>query len=1268
MWTTDADDFLCFGNCFDTLLSLFLTPCEFFMKYSLSIGACFLFSFFFFIPSVFASTIISAPTTISSPTTWTLANSPYVVRGFGTVTVNSVLTIEPGVVVKFEPRRSVGRTNGLAVTDGGQMVAIGTNESPIFFTAGTDDTVGGDTNNDGSLTSPRGGDWDSLLFENDASVLSHVIIRHGGNQGRTFGSVEIENNSQVNISDATISESAKSGVWIAEPAVPTLTRLTIANNDDYGIAATVATPGATLLDSLVRNNHRGAMQVSVENGLEVLNTTFTDNQPQTIDLTGSTITRDTRWPYIPNLVYTRWHSERMVVNVGITLAIDPGVQVKMLRRSSLYVEGALQANGTEEAPILFTSYTDDTVGGDTNFDGALSAPAPGDLNGWGGIYFAEASPSSLSHIIFRYGGYSLDTVAAPNFSDNKVIHIESTDVDMDHVAIEHSHDTGVYVDGTSIITFDDSEIHHTPRGMEVYSDSAFAMRNNSFVSTSIFALNMHGAGQIDATRNWWGDESGPLPAGRGEIVAGNVLYDPWIGKRDPVILIPGILGTEMWRGEELLWPNALAMLFSPSDDFMDPLGMSEGGGSQYTDVLYGDVIREVDYIAGSFIYLDSLISNFENSGYNENIDLFVFPYDWRLDIQTNSGRLNDKIVEILAQTGADKVDIMAHSMGGVLTKQYVVDYGGNDADTIIFVGTPHMGSPDAAKTLLFGSDAGMAFGPISLLNQAEIKKIARNMTSVYQLLPSERYFSDVGRYFDDLTQPLVPDYSATMDFLATQDLNESHLSRADAFSSALDNFAIPEDVNAFSISGCKEPTLGQIIRRNSGVEDEYALGFIAGDGTVPLGSSDALDLPTSHRFYLNSTNHGGMPSEEDARQLIVDLIRRPDLVPTTSDNVTHSRTGCTIHGRVISVHSPVDLHVYDAVGNHVGPTPDGNLDLGIPGVAYENIANNKFVFLPDGVDYEVELDATDTGTFNMRVADVADSQVVQTVYYNSVQIIPESVGQLTLSDLELDYEGSGEFSVVPVTAVLDATSSLDMTKPVTQIQTDPSAWTREPVTVTLSASDDNSGILRTEYSLDNGITWYEYSSPFEIISEGIRVSLRSVDRVGNVEEVKLEDILIDVTPPEVALTLDPITKQIVMTGVDVSGTTVTTTSPNVFAITDEAGNTTELQTTLTTTTNGAGYSTLSWQITQMRRNGGDWQVPERNQIFAQWQIDDDGVLVWLQEALQVKNEFYIIGKYETATNETTIWRKGSSGLQEEGKVSGIVLPTLQTDDLSFIYY
>ena len=317
----------------------------------------------------------------------------------------------------------------------------------------------------------------------------------------------------------------------------------------------------------------------------------------------------------------------------------------------------------------------------------------------------------------------------------------------------------------------------------------------------------------------------------------------------------------------------------------------------------------------------------------------------------------------------------------------------------------------------------------------------------------------------------------------------------------------------------------------------------------------------------------------------------------------------------------------------------------------------------------MEVEETDAGTFNMRVADIEDSAAMQTAYYNSVPILPESTGVVGLdATLQLDYFGNGAYETVVASAVLDADASLDFTKPVTHISFTPDVWTREPVEVALSASDGNSGILRTEYSLDSGVTWQRYITPFVVGAEHVAVLYRSIDRAGNIEEAQSQAILIDLTAPEAALMIDSTTRQVFVTGVDASATVVAHPDASIVVITDEAGNSTELQTIVVTSTNLVGYSTLSFQITQVRRNGDNWQTPERNQIFTQWQIDDTGALVWLQEALQVKNEFYIIGRYETATNETTIWQKGSSGLQEEGRVVGIALPTLQTDNLSFIYY
>jgi hypothetical protein len=113
---------------------------------------------------VFAQTIIS---TSNVSGTFTLAGSPYLIQTSINVPANQVLTIEPGVVLKFIPE-----TNFSVY---GQLIANGTSVQPIIFEA-TDTTGWHDQN----VTT---GGWRGLHFKyytdvaSDQSVFNYCVVR-----------------------------------------------------------------------------------------------------------------------------------------------------------------------------------------------------------------------------------------------------------------------------------------------------------------------------------------------------------------------------------------------------------------------------------------------------------------------------------------------------------------------------------------------------------------------------------------------------------------------------------------------------------------------------------------------------------------------------------------------------------------------------------------------------------------------------------------------------------------------------------------------------------------------------------------------------------------------------------------------------------------------------------------------------------------------------------------------------------------------------------
>ena len=93
---------------------------------------------------------------------------PYFFDRNFTVNSGGTLQIASSNIVKFN--------SGVRLTINGKLKANAGMGENIYFTAYTDDNLGGDTNNDGMLTTPGSHYWDGIQF-NDASIDSACIVR-----------------------------------------------------------------------------------------------------------------------------------------------------------------------------------------------------------------------------------------------------------------------------------------------------------------------------------------------------------------------------------------------------------------------------------------------------------------------------------------------------------------------------------------------------------------------------------------------------------------------------------------------------------------------------------------------------------------------------------------------------------------------------------------------------------------------------------------------------------------------------------------------------------------------------------------------------------------------------------------------------------------------------------------------------------------------------------------------------------------------------------
>ncbi len=161
-------------------------------------------------------------------TSWNNPDITYVMDGNGagvTIPVGVTLTLGAGQIIKVTNRREAFIVNGT-------LKALGTEADPVICTSFDDDSVGGDSNNNGTNSVPHNGDWRSWSFKATStnSVLDHVELRYGHDAADgTFGMVNVAGSS-LTVSNSIIRNSGHVGIMALAGSTLTLTNSLIVNN------------------------------------------------------------------------------------------------------------------------------------------------------------------------------------------------------------------------------------------------------------------------------------------------------------------------------------------------------------------------------------------------------------------------------------------------------------------------------------------------------------------------------------------------------------------------------------------------------------------------------------------------------------------------------------------------------------------------------------------------------------------------------------------------------------------------------------------------------------------------------------------------------------------------------------------------------------------------------------------------------------------------------------------------------------------------------
>jgi len=443
------------------------------------------------------------------------------------------------------------------------------------------------------------------------------------------------------------------------------------------------------------------------------------------------------------------------------------------------------------------------------------------------------------------------------------------------------------------------------------------------------------------------------------------FMDLYIDKNNPATIYITTNGSGVWQytlPEIIPTPTPTPTLTptpipTPTPTPLQPVVLLPGLGASWNHekmILGLDKPQSDWYMTPGIKVYDGLIETFKNAGYKtegENKNLFVFNYDWTKNVDLISEELKNYIQNVVKPPTNTKIDLVGHSLGGLVAKTYVQKNQNNPVDQLLTLGSPLKGVPSVYYLWEGGnlnkSLSGWQRIGAGLLLHLRKPGFSTTMEAARTVIPSLKDLLPTFNYLKQNSQEKpLEQMSQKNDWLIN--LNNSLPDYLLSISNHLLGVLPNSTIRWFNVvqPSWIEQLLG-LWQDGKPQSEEYD----AGDQTV---LAESANLNGAKVFSLENMNHTDLVTSTTAQQKIMEILGlSPSSISTIAAEIVYEPS------LVFQLASPAVISEIMAPDGHPTGFTDG-----------------KLAIIPNAVqgEYQVKITGTGNGNYHLYIGQILKDQ------------------------------------------------------------------------------------------------------------------------------------------------------------------------------------------------------------------------------------------------------------------------------------------------------